>query len=84
MGRSRPAGAATSPARERRRSSRPQHLRELKRDGVVRRMVHAEVPPRVDYILTPAGQGLRPALEALLSWGVEHVRLKESGKEGVA
>ena len=57
-----------------------QHLRELERDGVVRRVVHAEVPPRVDYSLTPAGEALRPALEALLSWGTEHIGVGEPGK----
>ena len=58
-----------------------QHLRELERDGVVLRVVHAEVPPRVDYSLTPAGEALRPALEALLSWATEFIRLRKPGEE---
>lgn len=45
-----------------------QQLRQLERDGVVRRTVHAEVPPRVDYRLTDWGQSLCPALDALLEW----------------
>ena len=45
------------------------HLRELKRDGIVRREVFAEVPPRVEYSLTPLGLTLAPVLEAMKQWG---------------
>jgi DNA-binding HxlR family transcriptional regulator len=46
-----------------------QQLRELERDGIVRRTVHAQVPPKVEYGLTEWGQALCPALDALLEWG---------------
>ena len=46
-----------------------QQLRELERDGVVRRTVHPQVPPKVEYDLTELGRGLCPALDALLEWG---------------
>lgn len=45
------------------------HLRELERDGIVRREVFAEVPPRVEYSLTPLGFTLAPVLEAMKQWG---------------
>lgn len=45
-----------------------QQLRQLERDGMLRRIVHAQVPPRVEYELTPWGQSLCPALDALLIW----------------
>ena len=45
-----------------------QQLRQLEADGVVARVVYPEVPPRVEYSLTPWGQSLCPALDALLSW----------------
>src|SRR6185437_16817712 len=44
-----------------------QQLRQLERDGVVRRIVHAQVPPKVEYALTAWGQALCPALDALLA-----------------
>ena len=47
-------------------------LRELEADGLVRRTVYAEVPPRVEYDLTDTGQSLAPVLRALMSWGEEH------------
>jgi DNA-binding HxlR family transcriptional regulator len=48
-------------------------LRNLERDGLVSRTVHAEVPPRVEYELTPTGHSLlKPAL-ALAGWAIEHV-----------
>ncbi len=45
-----------------------QQLRQLERDGVVVRTVHAAIPPRVDYRLTAWGQALCPAIEGLLDW----------------
>lgn len=44
-------------------------LRELEQCGVIRRVVHAEVPPRVEYSLTPLGETLRPVVLALKEWG---------------
>ena len=46
-----------------------QQLRQLEQDGLIVRLVHAEVPPRVEYHLTEWGQSLCPALDALLTWG---------------
>ena len=45
-----------------------QQLRQLERDGLVRRIVHPEAPPRVEYGLSEWGQALCPALDALLDW----------------
>ena len=49
------------------------HLRELEADGIVHREVYDEVPPRVEYSLTPLGQELNTALEALGAWGTRHL-----------
>lgn len=43
-------------------------LREMERDGLVGRTVHAEIPPKVEYRLTEVGEALRPALAALRDW----------------
>ncbi|WP_127505490.1 winged helix-turn-helix transcriptional regulator [Actinoplanes solisilvae] len=48
-------------------------LRNLERDGLVSRTVHAEVPPRVEYKLTPTGRSLLPPALALAGWAMEHV-----------
>lgn len=45
-----------------------QQLRQLERDGVVARIVHAQVPPKVEYHLTDWGQALCPVLDKLLNW----------------
>lgn len=44
-------------------------LRELEADGIVVRTVHSQVPPKVEYSLTPMGHALRPMVEALNAWG---------------
>ena len=50
-----------------------QTLRGLERDGLVKRTVHASVPPRVDYELTPLGQSLRGPIAALHDWATSHI-----------
>ena len=47
-------------------------LRELESTGLVKRIVYAEVPPRVEYELTEEGQSLRPVINALKKWGETH------------
>lgn len=48
-----------------------QQLRELERDRIVHREVYAEVPPRVEYSLTPLGESLRPVVNSLCEWGMK-------------
>lgn len=50
-----------------------QQLRELEADGIVQRVVFAEVPPRVEYSLTEHGRTLVPILEAMLEWGIRQI-----------
>jgi DNA-binding HxlR family transcriptional regulator len=45
-----------------------QQLRQMEADGIVRRILHPQVPPKVEYCLTTWGQALCPALDALLKW----------------
>ena len=47
-----------------------QHLRELERDGIIKRNVYAEVPLKVEYSLTDAGKALTPIIDAMHDWGV--------------
>ena len=47
-------------------------LRELEADGLVNRTIFAEVPPRVEYKLTPLGTTLIPVLDHLEKWAQEH------------
>lgn len=45
------------------------NLREMEADGLITRTVYPEVPPRVEYELTPLGKTLKPVLDSLWSWG---------------
>jgi DNA-binding HxlR family transcriptional regulator len=48
-------------------------LRGLERDGLVARTVYAEVPPRVEYMLTPLGTTLRQLMRGLVEWSAAHL-----------
>ena len=50
-----------------------QTLRSLERDGLVLRTMTPQIPPRVDYELTAAGQSLRAPLKALEDWTKQHM-----------
>ena len=55
-----------------------QQLRQLESDGIIRRIVHAQVPPKVEYCLTKWGQALCPALDALLKWAALRTKMSDS------
>ncbi len=46
-----------------------QRLRDLQREGVCARRAYAEIPPRVEYRLTPKGEALAAIIEAMRLWG---------------
>jgi DNA-binding HxlR family transcriptional regulator len=46
-----------------------QQLREMERDGIVQRTVYPQVPPKVEYRLTPLGETLKPVVAAMCRWG---------------
>jgi DNA-binding HxlR family transcriptional regulator len=49
-----------------------QTLRALTRDGLVTRTAYSEVPPRVEYALTPLGRSLGGAVDGLVHWVRDH------------
>ena len=49
-----------------------QELRRMEADGLIHREVYAQVPPKVEYSLTPLGMSLRPVVEAMVVWGQQH------------
>ena len=48
------------------------NLRALEDDGIIKREVFAEVPPRVVYSLSELGNSLRPIWDAMAAWGTEY------------
>jgi len=51
-----------------------QQLRELESDRLVKRKVYPEIPPKVEYSLTPYGKTFVPILQLLNSWGLDHIK----------
>lgn len=56
-----------------------ENLKDMAEQGLISRHVYAEVPPRVEYSLTPLGESLRPVLRAMFDWGVAYKQ--QSGEE---
>ena len=50
-------------------------LREMEADGIITRTVYPEVPPRVEYALSPLGETLGPILDAMAQWGNDYKSL---------
>ena len=48
-------------------------LRELEEDGILRREIYAEIPPRVEYFITETGQTLMPIIGSMREWGERHM-----------
>ena len=47
-------------------------LRNLESDGLVKRKLYAEIPPKVEYSLTELGKSLMPILNNLISWALDN------------
>ena len=58
-----------------------QTLRGMERDGLITRHVHAEVPPRVEYALTPMGVTLAGPMKALGNWAITNGSRVASARE---
>jgi DNA-binding HxlR family transcriptional regulator len=47
-------------------------LTQLEKDGIVKKKIYAQVPPRVEYSLTPKGSSLRSIIDQMRRWGESH------------
>ena len=50
-----------------------QQLREMESDGIVHREIYLQVPPKVEYSLTPVGESLKPIIDSMHEWGIKHI-----------
>ena len=56
-----------------------QQMREMEEDGIVHREVYLQVPPKVEYSLTPLGESLKPIIDAMHEWGIRHLNEQNQG-----
>lgn len=61
-----------------------QQLRELESHGIVRRKVHRQVPPKVEYSLTPVGQSLKPVIAVMHDWAEGYSQKRTNKAKGRA
>jgi DNA-binding HxlR family transcriptional regulator len=57
-----------------------QNLRMLERNGLIERTVHPTIPPRVEYTLTEAGEGLRGVVDGMCGWTQRHLSHIEAAR----
>ncbi|MFF4343178.1 winged helix-turn-helix transcriptional regulator [Kitasatospora sp. NPDC001540] len=57
-----------------------ERLRHLERHGLVTRTYHPEIPPRVEYAITPLGRSLAPLFAALTAWQGRHLPAVEAAR----
>lgn len=53
-------------------------LRSMESDGIVTRTVYPEVPPRVEYSLSPLGESMKPIIDAMAQWGNDYKKIVKS------
>ncbi len=51
-----------------------ENLRKMESDGIDKREVFPEVPPRVEYSLTDIGDSLRPVINSMSDWGTDYIK----------
>jgi DNA-binding HxlR family transcriptional regulator len=49
-------------------------LRELEEDEIIERIIYAEIPPRVEYKITPYGESLMPVISVMQEWGLKDLK----------
>ena len=55
-------------------------LRELENDGILSRTIFPEIPPRVEYAITPLGESLLPVIDAMSKWGLKQMQEPRGNK----
>lgn len=55
-------------------------LKYMEKEGLVKRTVYPEVPPRVEYELTPIGEKFAPVLSSIRSWGNQYIQFLQENR----
>ena len=59
-------------------------LRQMEASGLLVREVYPEVPPRVEYSLSPLGESMRPIIQAMEQWGAQYKASKAREQQGLS
>ena len=55
-------------------------LRELEKDGIIERIIYPEIPPRVEYKITPYGSTLLPIIDSMSKWALQNMPKSKKGQ----
>ena len=55
-------------------------LREMEDDGLLERIIYAEIPPRVEYKISEYGQTLLPIIDSMSAWGLRDLKMTKEAK----
>ncbi|WP_196594509.1 winged helix-turn-helix transcriptional regulator [Pectinatus sottacetonis] len=61
-----------------------QQLRELERDGLVRRINYQQMPPKVEYFITEYGKTANKIIDVMCTWGKENIQLRKTQGEDIS
>lgn len=56
-------------------------LRELEADGILKRIIYQQIPPKVEYKLTDIGLSLEPIIQEMSKWGLKYITPMENTKK---
>lgn len=57
-----------------------QQLREMEQDGLIHREIYLQIPPKVEYSLTPLGKSLKSIVDAMCDWALKHGKKVRTGE----
>lgn len=55
-------------------------LRSMEADGIVIRTVYSQIPPKVEYSLSPLGESMRPIIRSMENWGINYLAQKKTSE----
>lgn len=53
------------------------NLRSMEKDGIIKRKIYPEIPPKTEYSLTKLGKSMKPIIKSMEKWGIKYKNLSD-------